>query len=386
MQTMAQAIYIHDFAVLCALGSDTETVRRNLLAPAPPRVSGTWTLTDGRTAPVGAVTIAAQPNDPDSRCNAMADRCLAGIDPALWNVADKSRLAVVMGTSSCGLLENGAAFQRRLADGAWPPSFRLAIQEFGNVAAHIANRVGATGPTYGISTACTSGAKALASGARLIQSGMADVVIAGGFDALCDLTLNGFSSLEALADGVSNPFSVNRRGINLGEGGALFVLSAEPSPIRLAGWGESADAYHISAPDPEGNGAEAAMREALVRAGLKPENIGYLNLHGTGTKLNDLMEARAVNRVFGDMLPCSTTKPLTGHMLGAAGAGEAAFTIMALQAGRLPGNAWDGERDPEMPPIRLVKPEGEATDGRAAMSCSYAFGGNNIALILEVAR
>jgi 3-oxoacyl-[acyl-carrier-protein] synthase-1 len=383
---MAQPIYIHDFAVLCALGGDTEAVRHALLMPEPPRVAGTWTLTDGRTVPVGAVTMASSPDDPGSRCNAMADRCLAEIDPSLWSVADKSRLAVVMGTSSCGLRENGAAFQRRVADGVWPPGFRLAIQEFGNVAAHIAERTGAAGPTYGISTACTSGAKALASGARLIQSGMADVVIAGGFDALCDLTLNGFSSLEALADGISNPFSVNRRGINLGEGGALFVLSAEPSPIRLAGWGESADAYHISAPDPEGNGAEAAMREAMTRAGLKPEDIGYLNLHGTGTKLNDLMEARAVTRVFGSNLPCSTTKPLTGHMLGAAGAGEAAFTIMALQAGRLPANLWDGERDPEMPPIRLVAPKGEATDARTAMSCSYAFGGNNIALVLEVAR
>ncbi len=386
MRTMAHAIYIHDFAVLCALGGDTEAVRHALLSPEPQRVSGSWTLTDGRTVPVGAVTMDALPDDPDSRCNAMADRCLAEIDRPLWNIADKSRLAVVMGTSSCGLRENGAAFQRRIADGVWPSGFNLAIQEFGNVAAHIAQRTGATGPTYGVSTACTSGAKALAGGARLIQSGMADVVIAGGFDALCDLTLNGFSSLEALADGVSNPFSVNRHGINLGEGGALFVLSAEPSPIRLAGWGESADAYHISAPDPEGRGAEAAMCEALARAELKAEDIGYLNLHGTGTKLNDLMEARAVSRVFGSDLPCSTTKPLTGHMLGAAGAAEAAFAIMALQAGRLPGNVWDGERDPEMPPIRLVAPGGEASDARAAMSCSYAFGGNNIALVLEVTR
>ena len=383
MRSMTQAIYIHDFAVLCALGNDTDSVRRNLLAQNPPPVGGRWTLTDGRRVPVGAVTLEPQPGDVDSRCNVMADRCLAAIDPAQWNLADKSRLAVIIGTSSCGLFENGAAFQRRVADGVWPDGFRMAIQEFGNVAAHLAERTGASGPVYGISTACTSGAKALASGARLIQSGLADVVIAGGFDALCDLTLNGFAALEALAEDVTNPFSATRHGINIGEGGALFVLSAEPSPIRLAGWGESADAHHISAPDPEGRGAEAAMRDALARAGLAPSDIGYLNLHGTGTKLNDLMEARAVNRVFGPELPCSTTKPLTGHMLGAAGACEAAFTIMALEAGRLPGNRWDGAVDPEMPPIRLVPPEGEASAARAAMSCSYAFGGNNIALLLE---
>lgn len=383
---MAKTIYIHDFAVICALGGDRETVRRNLLSPAAPVVSGRWTLTGGRSVPVGAVALQPSPDAPDSRCNVMADRCLAAVDSAQWAVRDKSRLAVVIGTSSCGLAESGAAFERRMADGRWPDDFRLAIQEFGNVAHHIAQRTGAGGPVYGISTACTSGAKALASAARMIQSGLCDVAIAGGFDALCDLTLNGFAALEALADEVSNPFSAHRRGINLGEGGALFVLSAEPSSIRLAGWGESADAHHISAPDPEGAGAEAAMHQALERAGRRPQDIGYLNLHGTGTKLNDLMEARAVHRVFGSDLPCSSTKPMTGHMLGAAGAGEAAFTIMALQSGRLPAHLWDGVPDPEMPPIRLVARDGEDSSARAAMSCSYAFGGNNIALVLERAE
>ncbi len=380
---MGKAIYIHDYSVICALGGDADTVRRNLLSEAPKAVSGSWRLTGGRTVPVGAVAMRPSPGDPDGRCNAMADRCLAAIDASLWDGSDKARLAVVIGTSSCGLAENGAAFQRRIAEGRWPDGFRLEIQEFGNVAEHVARRTGAGGPVYGISTACTSGAKALASAARLIESGLADVAIAGGFDALCDLTLNGFAALESLSDDVCNPFSRNRRGINLGEGGALFVLSAKPSAIRLAGWGESADAHHISAPDPEGAGAEAAMRGALQRAGRAPDDVGYLNLHGTATKLNDLMEARAVTRVFGSNLPCSSTKPMTGHMLGAAGAGEAAFTIMALQSGRLPAHLWDGERDPEMPPIRLVTGAGEVCDVRAAMSCSYAFGGNNIALLLE---
>lgn len=380
---MGKAIYIHDFSVICALGSDTITVRRSLLSEMPTTVAGSWKLTGGRTVPVGAVAMKPSPTDPDSLCNVMADRCLAEIDPSLWSIGDKSRLAVVVGTSSCGLAENGTAFVKRIAEGRWPQGFRLAIQEFGNVAEHVARRTGAGGPVYGISTACTSGAKALASGARMIESGLADVVIAGGFDALCDLTLNGFGALEALSDDVCNPFSVNRRGINLGEGGALFVLSAQPAAIRLAGWGESADAHHISAPDPEGAGAEAAMRGALERAGRSASDVGYLNLHGTATKLNDLMEARAVMRVFGTDLPCSSTKPMTGHMLGAAGAGEAAFTIMALQAGRLPAHLWDGERDPEVPPIRLVDRTGETSKMRAAMSCSYAFGGNNIALLLE---
>jgi 3-oxoacyl-[acyl-carrier-protein] synthase-1 len=279
--------------------------------------------------------------------------------------------------------EAGAAYELFLKSGSWPKDFRASAQELGDTAAHVARRVGAKGPVYGISTACTSSAKALASAARLIRAGLCDVALAGGFDSLCDLTLNGFAALESLSDRVCNPFSVHRRGINLGEGGTLFVLSRSPSPVRLAGWGESADAYHISAPDPEGAGAEAAIRRALARAGCDANDIGYLNLHGTATKLNDLMEARAVSRVFGADLACSSTKPMTGHMLGAAGACEAAFTMMALQAGRLPAHIWDGEADSEMPPIRLVARTGEAHSMRRAMSCSYAFGGNNIALVLE---
>src|SRR5262249_3265416 len=145
-----------------------------------------------------------------------------------------------------------------------------------------------------------------------------------------------------------------------------------------------ADAYHISSPDPEGKGAQSAMERALSRASCEARDIAYLNLHGTATKLNDLMEARAVSRVFGAELACSSTKPMTGHLLGAAGACETAFTAMALQAGRLPAHIWDGEYDSEMPPIRLVAGTGEACKARHAMSCSYAFGGNNIALILEI--
>jgi 3-oxoacyl-[acyl-carrier-protein] synthase-1 len=297
--------------------------------------------------------------------------------------AGPERIAVVVGTSTSGVGEGGEAFRAKMADGHWPRNYRFATQELGDTAAHVARRSGAAGPVYGISTACTSGAKALASAARLIQAGLCDGAIAGGIDALCDLTLAGFASLESLSDTVCNPFSANRRGINLGEGGTLFVLSAQPSAIRLAGWGESADAYHMSAPDPEGNGAQAAMRQALSRAGCEASDIGYLNLHGTATKLNDAMEARAVSRVFGAEMPCSSTKPMTGHMLGAAGACEAAFALMALEAGRMPAHLGDGESDAELPLIRLVAGQGEAARLRRVMSCSYAFGGNNIALVLE---
>jgi 3-oxoacyl-[acyl-carrier-protein] synthase-1 len=383
---MTQDIYIHEFAVACALGADADAVARNLLSPTPPTVRGSMALGDGRAVPAGVLPFELNEGSSDSRSNRIADHCLKSLGPAIARRIEAKgpkRLAVIVGTSTSGVREAGAALGSFVKTGHWPNTFRASAQELGDTASHIATGIGAAGPVYGISTACTSGAKALVSAARLIQAGLCDVALAGGIDSLCDLTLNGFSALESLSPEVCNPMSVHRRGINLGEGGALFLLSRTPSPIRLAGWGESADAYHISAPDPEGAGAEAAMQRALVRAGFNASNIGYLNLHGTATKLNDLMEARAVSRVFGADLPCSSTKPMTGHMLGAAGACEAAFTAMALQAGRSPAHVWDGEADPEMPPIRLVARTGETHSTRRAMSCSYAFGGNNIALILE---
>lgn len=388
---MSRPVYIHEFSVACALGDTVDTVRRNLLSETPKVVCGTAGLLDGRTVPVGSIEfeLAGGKSSADTFCNRLADHCLnemgAAVDREKARVG-ADRIAVIVGTSTSGVREVGKAFSLHEKKDKWPENFRFGEHELGDVAAHVARRIGAGGPAYGISTACTSGAKALASAARLIQTGLCDVVIAGGVDSLCDLTLNGFSSLDSLPESICNPFSINRRGITLGEGAALFILSAQPSDICLAGWGESADAHHISAPDPEGVGAMLAMRTALDRAGCRPQDIGYLNLHGTGTKLNDQMEALAVSEVFGADLPCSSSKPMTGHMLGAAGACEAAFTIMALTEGRLPAHIWDGEYDPALTPIRLVADAGETTNAKRAMSSSYAFGGNNIALILELAE
>jgi 3-oxoacyl-[acyl-carrier-protein] synthase-1 len=236
-----------------------------------------------------------------------------------------------------------------------------------------------------VSTACTSGAKAIAAGGRLIRAGLCDAVVCGGVDTLCGLTLNGFASLEAVSSQVSRPFSVNRDGINIGEAVALFVLSAEPSRWRLAGWGESSDGYHVSAPDPTGAGAVLAARKALAAAGLTARDIGYVHLHGTGTRLNDPMEAGLINRLFGPELPASSTKPLTGHTLGAAGACQAAFCLMAMDRGRLPPHIWDHQADPALAPVRLVEPGESAAALRYCYSASYAFGGNNAALVLACA-
>jgi len=297
------------------------------------------------------------------------------------------RVAVVLGISTAGLDEGLAAIRRVQGGGAWPAGYDYALQEMGNGAHCVAQQVGATGPTYAISTACSSSAKALASGARLLRSGLVDAVLAGGGDALSGFTIAGFSALEAVSAERCNPLSANRSGINLGEGAALFLMGREPGPVRLSGWGESADAHHMSAPEPSGRGAAEAMRRALERAGLNAGDIDYVNLHGTATEQNDAMEALAVERVLGLDVAVGSTKPLTGHALAAAGALEAAFawhTLVDNPLGRLPVHWWDGVADPALPALRPVAPG--AALGRPArhvLSNSFAFGGSNAALIFS---
>jgi len=232
-------------------------------------------------------------------------------------------------------------------------------------------------------------------------------VLCGGVDSLCQLTLNGFSALEAVAAERCNPFSRNRDGITIGEGAALFLMTKEPltrepltneqAPIALLGAGANSDAYHISAPEPEGRGARQAMQAALADAGLGAEQIDYLNLHGTATAHNDAMESQAVAAVFPAGVPCSSTKPLTGHCLGAAGALEAAFCWLSLSEFNrdrlLPPHLWDGQADPALPRLHLLAPGSPAELAparterpRRMMSNSFAFGGNNISLILGDSR
>ncbi|MBT7286717.1 MAG: beta-ketoacyl-[acyl-carrier-protein] synthase family protein [Rhodospirillaceae bacterium] len=300
----------------------------------------------------------------------------------------RDRIAIVLGTSTSGLDEGEAAFSQRVKTGAWPDTFSYAQQETGSPAEFLAQYLGLDGVAYTIATACSSSGKAMAAGRRLIETGVCDAAIVGGCDTLCHLTVYGFNALEAVSKGRCNPSSVHRDGITIGEGAALFILTPDAGDIRFMGAGETSDAYHISAPHPQGDGARAAMEAALADAGLKSDQIAYLNLHGTATEHNDRAESHAVHAVFGPDLPCSSTKPMTGHMLGAAAGGEAAFLWLTLHPaygnGRLPPHIWDGAVDPELAPLNLV-PMGASTPlekGSAMLSNSFAFSGSNIALIL----
>ena len=259
------------------------------------------------------------------------------------------------------------------------------------VARFVKERFRLKGPCNAFSTACSSSAIAIIKAAQLIKSGICDAVIAGGVDIASDTALLGFGSLEAISPAPTNPFSKNRHGITLGEASAFFVLSREDldkTGITLAGYGESADAYHMTSPDPEGTGAAIAMENALKSAGLTPKDIGYLNLHGTGTKFNDSMESKAVDKVFASVkVPCSSTKGTTGHTLGAAAALELAVCFEVLQSDKketaLPAQNWDKVQDEELPVLNIVN-EGDTVEGiRACMSNSFAFGGSNASLIIS---
>ena len=347
---------------------------------------------------VGAVTAHLPPIGDELaiyRCrnNQLALLALSQIRKAVEAALDRfgpARIAVVAATSTSGTAETGEAVRQRLASGRLPREFHYVQFEHGGLASFLAASIGAEGPAYTVSTACSSSAKALVSARSLLRLGLCDAVIAGGVDSLCPLTACGFTALEAISPTRSNPMSRNRRGLNLGEAAALFLMTREGGGIQLRGAGESSDHHHMSAPDPSGGGAELAMRAALVDAEAEGGDILYLNLHGTGTPLNDAMESKAVERVLGTSVPCSSTKPMTGHTLGAAGAAEIAFCWMMLESERrgeirLAPHVFDGDRDGDLPAIRLVQ-RGESARARGRrllMSNAFGFGGNNCSVILE---
>jgi 3-oxoacyl-[acyl-carrier-protein] synthase-1 len=391
---MANAVYLNEVGIVCALGVDVASARSGLFAQAPSGVRKSTAVLPSREFALGLVDgpladCNVLPPPLRSRNNALLLTALkqirAGVDAALARYG-AHRVAVVLGTSTSGIAEAEEAIAHHQNHGHLPDVFHINQLEMGSPAMALSMLLGLAGPSTVISTACSSSAKSMVSAARMLRGGFCDAAICGGIDSVSGFTLAGFLSLEAISPERCNPLSANRSGINLGDGGALFLMTREPGPVRLAGWGESSDAYHISAPAPDGAGASLAMSAALGVAGIAPNGIDYINLHGTGTPANEAMESRAVAALFGGGTPVSSTKPLTGHALGGAGALEAAFCWLTLHEnddGRLPPHWWDGAADPDLPPLHVVRP-GE-TLGRPleyAMSNSFAFGGSNAVLVL----
>ena len=294
-----------------------------------------------------------------------------------------ARVGVFIGTSTAGILQTELAYRRRMpADGALPADFdyRHTHNTF-SVAEYVRARLGLKGPCTAISTACSSSAKAFASAARLMEAGLIDAAVVGGVDTLCLTTLYGFNSLELLSAGPCRPYDAERGGISIGEAAAFFLLERQvPSSVALLGYGESSDAHHMSSPHPEGLGAQRAMRTALERAGLQAGDIDYVNLHGTGTKSNDSSEDRAILALFGERVPVNSTKGMTGHTLGAAGAVEAVVSALSIEEGLIPASPGTREIDPALH-ARYEKSARSAKVDRV-LSNSFGFGGSNCSLVL----
>ena len=302
---------------------------------------------------------------------------------AFWGSA---RVGVFMGTSTGGVLETEIAYRHRDAhDGSLPESFqyRCAHNAFA-LSDYVRLALGATGPAVTVCTACSSSAKVFAAAARMLAANLIDAAIVGGVDSLCLTTLYGFQSLQLTAPGPCRPFDREREGLSISEAAAFAWLErSRPDPagddILLLGAGESSDAHHMSSPHPEGVGARRAMQAALDSARLRPLDVDYINLHGTGTPSNDAAEARAVQALFGSELPCSSTKGASGHALGAAGALEAVICALTLQSGLMPGGLNTRMVDPSLQ-IHYLTHNRHAPVSRV-LSNSFGFGGANCALL-----
>ena len=289
------------------------------------------------------------------------------------------RIAVLVGTSTGSIGATEEAYRRLAATGSIPPALR-------EPDLHVAHSLGRfTQETLGlegicatVATACSSSAKVFAQAERLIRAGIADAAVVGGVDTLCGSVLFGFNSLELISPEPCRPFDVGRRGLSIGEAGGFALLERGGGGPWLLGYGESSDAHHMSSPHPDGLGARLAIERALQSAGLAPGDVGYVNLHGTASALNDEVEAAVIASLFPESTPAGSTKGWTGHALGAAGIVEAAISLLALEHGLLPGTLNSQTLDPVCGP--QIRCDNEERPIRNALSFSFGFGGSNCVL------
>jgi len=326
----------------------------------------------------------------DCRNNRLADLALRtdGFADAVAAARSRygaERIAVVLGTSTSGVLSGEDAYRARDPDtGALPPSFDYVnTQDMFSLAAFVRTALALRGPAMVVSTACASSARTFIDASQLIASGVCDAAVVGGADSLCRMTLQGFASLDLISPVACRPCDEERRGISIGEAAGFALLEREGAGIALLGCGTSSDGYHMSAPHPRAAGAIAAMRAALATGGLSPADIGYVNLHGTGTRANDSMEDIAIVEVFGTTTPCSSTKGWTGHTLGASGILEAVIAGLCIGNDVIPGCLNVAAVDPTFRARVIVANEQRPI--RRVMSNAFGFGGINCSLIFGIA-
>ncbi|MBN9203214.1 beta-ketoacyl-[acyl-carrier-protein] synthase family protein [Methylibium petroleiphilum] len=384
--TLASALGVGRAATLAALRDGRSGLARKTFETA---ALDTWI---GEVEGVDAQALPPALADFDCRNNRLAwlglqaDGFAASVARARARFGPR-RIGVFLGTSTSGILQTELAYRRRdPATGPLPADFRYAQTHNTYSVVDFTRRVlELEGPSCAVSTACSSSAKVFGHAARLIELGVIDAAVVGGVDSLCLTTLYGFNSLELLSNDICRPWDARRHGLSLGEAAAFALLERDAAAPQawLRGVGESSDGFHMSSPHPQGAGAAEAMQAALAQASVAPGEIDYLNLHGTATPNNDSAEDLAVNAVFGDRLPCSSTKGATGHTLGAAGGVEAAIAMLALQHGLMPGGL--NRRTPDAALRSRYLDANVEARLRLVASNSFGFGGSNACLVFGAA-
>jgi 3-oxoacyl-[acyl-carrier-protein] synthase I len=361
-------------AMLEALRSGTSGLKPNDFERAELRA---WI---GRVAGLEDEPVRGALAEYDCRNNRLAQLGLAqdGFKESLARAKAKygaRRIAVLLGTSTSGILRTELAYR----SGEFESLNYRTAQNLYSVADFVRRTLGLEGPAMTIATACSSSAKVFASAARYLETGVADAALVGGVDSLCFSTLHGFTSLQLVSDEPCRPFDAARKGMSIGEAAGFALLEKTGKGPALVGYGESSDAHHMSTPHPEGDGALAAMRQALERAGLEPGAIDYVNAHGTATPSNDRAEDRALMRLFGGRVPVSSTKGWTGHTLGAAGIVEAIVCCLALEHGLIPATLNSSALAPGIESQIVLR--NRSARLRRALSNSFGFGGSNCSLV-----
>lgn len=376
MQKFMTDISITKYSAICSLGNSIDEIFHNALL-GHKNFTFSDNIIQGKTFPFGMVKTEfpdIEKAEFNIRGNKMVLHCLNSMSEEidlLLKKYKKDEIGIVIGTTNSGIEDFQTSGLKKHT-------------EICNHAEFVKDLLGLKGFFAGVSTACTSGVKAFSLAQRLLKNEICQAVIVGGVDSLAKLPCYGFHSLEVLSDDLSNPFSKNRKGINIGEGAALFILEKHKSGINLLSMGETSDAFHAATPNPEATQAKRAIEAALKAANLLPKDIDYINLHGTGTIANDAMEAKAVNDIFGEKVICSSTKPLTGHCLGASASIETALCCKIIEdkEHRILPHIYDGEYDTSLPKINLAQKDSQAEKLNICMSSSFGFGGTNSVIIL----
>jgi 3-oxoacyl-[acyl-carrier-protein] synthase-1 len=389
-------LLLKNFTATSCIGTGVAAILQSLVEQRSGLASCEFETVDidthvGEVAGIDAVRLPQDLHKYECRNNRLAELALQqdGFFEAVQQAAERCgrrRVGVFLGTSTAGILQTELAYRERdPSSGELPPGFDYgSTHNSFSVADYVRKRCRLEGPAVAVSCACASSAKAFGSARRMIEAGLIDAAVVGGVDSLCLTTLYGFHSLQLSSSRPCRPFDAARDGISIGEAAAFALLERVPQSldgdsVLLLGIGESSDAYHISAPHPEGLGARRAMQAALAAALLEPGDIDYINLHGTGTPSNDRAESQAVTSVFGPTTPCSSTKGATGHTLGAAGALEAIISALALENDLMPGGVHTATIDPTLTALYLK--ENRRASVTRVLSNSFGFGGTNCSLI-----